>query len=55
MLRNLIEKMHEKLFCDWKFEYFLVFVVINIMAWGGCLATIVTLIGFLMQKLTFTH
>lgn len=55
MLRNLIDKMHEKEFCEWKFEYFLVFVVINVMAWCGCLATMVTLILFFAQKCAFQY
>ena len=55
MLRNLIDKMHEKKFCEWKFEYFLVFVVINVMAWGGCLATMATLILFFAQKCPFLY
>lgn len=55
MLLNLIDKMHEKNFCEWKFEYFLAFVVINIMAWGGCLATVVTLISFSLQKGPFQY
>lgn len=55
MLRNLIDKMHEKNFCEWKFEYFLVFVVINVMAWGGCIATIATLILFFTQKCHFQY
>ena len=55
MLRNLIDRMHEELFCDWKFEYFLVFVVINVMAWGGCLATMATLILFFGQRCAFQY
>lgn len=55
MLRNFIDKMHEKQYCDWKFEYFLVFVVINVMAWGGCLATMATLILFFAQKCAFQY
>ena len=55
MLRNLIDKMHEKEFCEWKFEYFLVFVVINVMALGGCIATMATLILFFAQKCTFQY
>ena len=55
MLRNLIDKMHEKKIREWKFEYFLVFVVINVMAWGGCIATMATLILFFAQKCTFQY
>ena len=55
MLRNLIDKMHEKNFCEWKFEYFLIFTVINVMAWGGCIATMATLILFFAQKCTFEY
>lgn len=55
MLRNLIDKMHEKKFREWKFEYFLVFVVINVMAWGGCITTMATLILFFAQKCTFQY
>ena len=55
MLRNLIDRMHKERYCDWKFEYFLVFVVINIMAWLGCLATIITLTLFFKQELAFQY
>ena len=55
MLHNLIDKMHEKKFREWKFEYFLVFVVINVMAWGECIATIATLALFFAQKCTFEY
>ena len=55
MLRSFIDKMHEKQYCDWKFEYFLVFVVINMMAWCGCLATMATLILFFAQKCAFQY
>lgn len=55
MLKKLFEEMHEKEYCEWPFEYFIAFVVINVAAWGGCISAIITLILFLEQKLAFQY